>query len=278
MELENQTPLSQDIPNESLDKQISTNSTNAKNSINLFILAAFIILILFLSFGIYTLSIKQKKSSSQTSQNLGLNTNTQKKTFPTAVISTPNITVTTTPTINNQTGWSTYQNTEYKFTISYPNTIKLYTPPIPSLGFIPLCDSNQATPDIPDSIVCLYYPQEIYKDTNFEGGAVSVNVLSTLNTQFQCLDFSGYPSNGTATTKQVNGITFQTISAGQGATGHTIENNFYNTFYKNTCFQLEVSLDKFRDDGETPKSFTQDEETTVFSLLNQILSTFKFTN
>lgn len=273
MELDNITPQSVESKPSSNDLVPIISSEKKLN--NLFLVGFFILLVVLLCIGTYLLTTRRTL--------LILRKSYHRVQEPTKVFSlsptisfSPNPSVMALiPTITTLPGWKTYQNIKYGFNISYPNIMKLYESPVPSLGFIPLCNSQQAT-DTPDSIVCLYYPQELYKDTNFEGAAVAVNVLKDLNTETLCTNFSNYASNGPETVRQINGITFNSISTAQGATGHTLSEDLYHTFNRNTCFEITVSFDTYRNDGELPKSLTQQEKNTVFADLNQVLSSFNF--
>lgn len=184
---------------------------------------------------------------------------------------------------NDSANWKTYANTQYGFSMQYPNTLKLYEPPIPSLYYIPICDSQQATGDL-DSIVCLVYSDgsadnpkitPIY-NPNFSAASVSVVINKDENTQIKCNQFGNFQYYDPISTEKINNVTFYKTTFGQGATGHEIESKYYQTFYNNTCFEIKLNLES-TSPNVYPTQMPQSDKDKIFTLLNQILFTFHFT-
>ncbi len=169
--------------------------------------------------------------------------------------------------ISGTSTWKNYQNSTYHFSFSYPPNFDLLTPgphDLLPLGFISVCDGSK-------DLVCLHLPPSAYPNTNFEGAGVAVSYLLQLTSPASC---STTNLMGQITATQINGIGYWQSTIGNGATGHTGGGPVYRTFNQNKCFEIQLSIDKYRD--ELSRSFTSTEESTLSSVLTTILSTFKF--
>jgi hypothetical protein len=171
----------------------------------------------------------------------------------------------------NKTGWETYTNSQYGFTIQYPkNNFALYTDAskIRPLTYIPVCN--------PEMVACLYYSKDNQKNTNLDGAGVSLDVLKDSGAEANCLmTREGEEKTGTV---EINGAGFAVYKGGGAAAGHSEQYWNYRTFKNNACFQItlrtaEVNISNY-DPSLDIKKYNWNE---INSIQEQIFSTFKFT-
>jgi hypothetical protein len=171
-------------------------------------------------------------------------------------------------------GWQTFSNSQYNFEIKYPkNEVNLYTDyeKVKSLSYIPVCN--------PEMLGCLYYDKNNLAKTNFGGAGVSVDVLKNLSTESKCL--APMVGEKKETNISINGVTFSVFSGNGAALSHYESYKNYRTFNSGVCVSLgqrvtSVNLEVIETTGpDAIKGFNEKE---VWNKLDQILSTFKFTN
>jgi len=216
-------------------------------------------------------------------------------TSPTEVSSTPRPTGSVTPTLTstpmpaNMTGWSTYTNSIFGFSIAYPPTMKLenFMQVEDKGGFdwIPLCNYYEASNL--SLVSCLYLPRGTYPDTSnttFTGASLAI---STTNLEEQdCLSYSDFRGMGIEPPKPtlINGISFsvlKTVGIGTGHVGMDVRNR---NFAHHICLEITITMAGYTSSdylltntpGATPTPYPNYQN--VQTLLNEVLSTFHFTD
>lgn len=190
--------------------------------------------------------------------------------------STPSPVVEITSTPDSTANWKEYRNSNLGFSISYPETlVKLERKDKGNISphtFIPTCDSETTQ-------VCLYYADQSYANSDFDGADISINIDTQADTVKKCTDLKKDALDNQGT-KQIGGVNFSTGTSGNGAGGHQIENHFLKTFYNGRCFEIVQSIvTSSKSDNSPPgtvNSFLEKDKAQVLNLLDQILSTFKF--
>ncbi len=240
--------------------------TSSKKPPMLSVILIGIIIFIIISSLAYMLFIRSSKQSSNQVSKIAIKPTSTATPFLTTSVS---ISPTSVP------GWKIYQNALYGFTLNYPDTFSLYEKPGQVQTFIPQCNDTSL-------VSCLFLSPTVNKYPNFAGASIEINVSkkdevtsADIKNETDCKAYftARLTDPNSATTKQINGIVFYYGTFGQGATGHIISEQHFETYLNNTCFYVKLNVAY---DDVNPPFFTQ--ESLVFALLNQILATFKFTN
>lgn len=171
---------------------------------------------------------------------------------------------------------NSYHSDNYGFTIQYPNDLGFITGVSQfrsAVGaFIPPCDDN--------TVACVFYKRGTYPGTNFDSAGVSVNILADIKTEAACRKFDIQTSEvNTATgTQTVNGTLFYTGTGGGGATGHSDQIRSFHNFRNATCYEINLRIAQTNIDNYPPGTIKAFNEREVWIKLEQVFSTFKFTN
>lgn len=169
-----------------------------------------------------------------------------------------------------------------RFAFKYPNSlVRCERDPKQSDQWIPARSCEAYTPVCADAaftkdatIVCIAYPAENLKGTNFEAAAFSVNQLDAL-TADECLHVTK-PHPATSHKEEVNGVTFDVFDAGGVAAGNLLAADAYRSFHQDTCYELDLRVafaNVANFDPGTVKEFNHE---AVDRSLKSVLNTFTF--
>jgi len=177
----------------------------------------------------------------------------------------------TTP-VNVPADWESYSSPEYAFTIQYPKDFSLCAGGLDfcentSRSYIPACNDN--------TVDCFVYAGHEYDGTNFEGAALSVNILRDRRTEQDCnkIDVGPHPIKG----KIINGIRFHYGMTGYGGLGHWTAGPKYRAFYDKVCFELAVNITAASFGNFDPGTIKKFDRTKLEKDFDAMLNTFRFT-
>ncbi len=178
------------------------------------------------------------------------------------VVPTQNQVATSTATTStNTTGWQTYTDSQYGFSIEYPGSVQ------PQEGYavsgkgvkfsFPSSDSNRVT-----------------KTLGILLATTSINNLGTaFNPPASCKDFGPNATSSVA----INGIVFMKGDTSYPATGQRITATEYCVIKGEVAYKLTPSIEYPTDDA-TYDGFNPAFNVNNDVILNQMIYTFKFTN
>ena len=168
----------------------------------------------------------------------------------------------------------TYRSSAYNFVFKYPASSTLYESKdkekIQSLSYIPPCE-----PEL--SVVCVAIPPSLYANTNFGGAGFSVNYIADGKNEQSCI--TGSESAGEKINR--NGITFYHNRRGDAAMSHQSAEEVYRTFHDGACLEaaLRINSTTFEVyESGTVDRFTDDDRSAVTKALENVFSTFRFTD
>ncbi len=175
----------------------------------------------------------------------------------------------------------TFTAPDETFHFVYPSNFQVCTKvslePCHFAAFMPVCSE--------DALVCVLYPRQEFKDTNF--GAAGFEVVEILqhgtiadecvtpHTGHQFLLSAEHP------TELIGGVSFIHGTRDGAAMGHTNHTEVYRAFHQGRCFQLSVSKTETTSDtsSEPPmKSLTPAQEGKIEETMSHILYSFRFAN
>ena len=132
-----------------------------------------------------------------------------------------------------------------------------------------------------DASICVMFPAERYKGTNFEQASLQVKFVDA-KTPGSCSkpgpDVWPEGISATEPTRLINGVRFAHSRIGAGAMSHELENNVYRAFKNGTCYEVSVKVTftnfQVYEPG-TIKDFTKGDYKRVVQDLMQVLDSFK---
>lgn len=169
-------------------------------------------------------------------------------------------------------GWNRYTDTSGMWAIDTPSTTRIIVDKqvMASIGYIPTCDSTTA-------LVCILIDKNIVPNSNFQGAAVSVNIVSATSSS-ACLSKKTAEQTELGIT-MINTIPFQTFTASNAAMSHQSSGANYRTWNENTCYGIETSINTTSFEvyeAGTVKKFTDTDRAQIENLLNDSVSSFRF--
>jgi hypothetical protein len=174
--------------------------------------------------------------------------------------------------INVVADWKSYSNRDFGFTLRYSKDFTLCAGgldycEVTSRSYVPVCDDNV--------VDCLVYTGKEYEGTNFEGAALSVNVLRDRRTEQDCneLDIGQNPTK----TKVINGVRFHYGMAGYGGLGHWVGRAKYRALYDKVCFELAVNVAGVNSANFEPGTIKEFDESKLDKQLDATVNSFRFT-
>lgn len=158
------------------------------------------------------------------------------------------------------------------FTIAYPEGVEVLNAKsqMNASGYIPACD-----PDT--SAVCFVYPADTYPKTNFSSAGVAVGITDA-KTESACLA-RGNGELSTEGPKNINDVSFQAFSYGEGAAGHQTNGLNYRAFHNGRCYQLSTRINTTVFENYEPgmiNEFTMDKEQFILEAMDKMVYSFKF--
>jgi hypothetical protein len=181
---------------------------------------------------------------------------------------------------------NTFTNSDSEFRFVYPADFKVCTKAKfdPCNHFyIPVCE--------PDSFVCVVYPAEQFKDTNFGEASFQVREILTereMMTANVCVtpyprkdsDWPDFLISAEQPVELIGGVQFLHGVAGGVATSHSLSIDLYRVFHKQRCFQLSVSKTETEPHVSDPpmKTLTPAQEKRLNQAMSLILHSFRFSD
>ena len=169
-------------------------------------------------------------------------------------------------------GWKSYSNRDFGYTLQYPKDFTLCAGglnycEITSRSYIPVCDDN--------AVDCFVYTGQEYNGTDFEGAALSVNVLRDRRTEQDCnkMDIGPNPIK----TKIISGVRFHYGMAGGVGLGHWGAGPRYRTFYDQVCFELAANTSGVNLGAFDPGTIKEFGGAKLEKTFDAMLNTFRFT-
>ena len=174
--------------------------------------------------------------------------------------------------VNVPADWKSYSSRDYAFTLQYPKSFTVCAGgldycEITSRSYIPVCNDN--------AVDCFVYDGHEYEGTNFEGAALSVNVLRDRRTEQDCskIDVGPYPIK----TKTINGIRFYYGMAVDAGLGHRGGGPKYRAFYDKVCFELAANISEASFANFDPGTMKKFDGARLEKDFDAMLKTFRFT-
>jgi len=135
-----------------------------------------------------------------------------------------------------------------------------------------------------DALVCVLYPLQEFKGTNFGAAGFEVaEILQHGTTPDECVTpHTGHQFLLSAEhpTELIGGISFIHGNVDGAAMGNTNDTEVYRAFHKGRCFQLSVSETETTPDTSGPpmKTLTPAQERKIDQTMSEILHSFRFAN
>lgn len=185
---------------------------------------------------------------------------------------------------------STFTSPDGAFRFAYPADFQVCTrgkiDPC-NRSFIPACES--------DALVCVVYPAEEFKDTNFGAEAFQVReILTTHEMMTADVCVTPYPPKNGATVspwpeflisaerpvEMIGSVEFVHGLNGGAATGHSSGIDLYRGFHKQRCFELSISGSGTDPNISEPpmKTLTAAEQKKLDRTMSDMLHSFRFIN
>jgi len=163
-------------------------------------------------------------------------------------------------TTGHTTGWKTYANSQYGFEFKYPET-----KPDATKGVF--FDKDEINLPIAEEGM----------HTNIDAKVLNVTIKPQINNS-ACVGPNYYAQTSKIV---INGVEFTKGTGGEGAAGHGYAYADYTTSKNNTCITMAFTVSSFNDlhipEYTGGKPFVAYDFSKEELLLNQIISTFKFT-
>ncbi|MCX6721473.1 MAG: hypothetical protein NT026_02640 [Candidatus Staskawiczbacteria bacterium] len=177
---------------------------------------------------------------------------------------------------NPTADWKTYTNTQYNFSLSYPADFadidSLTTAQQNSLmTYMGACFAGNGTRNPNQSNFCYIGLQ---KPDGFDTASFKITANNS-ETQASCQQTNASPARELTVQTAINGITFYKDKIEDAGLGHYLTGDSYRTYYKETCYHLDLNIESNR--GVSEKGLSADFSSMMKSKLESILSTFKFT-
>lgn len=172
---------------------------------------------------------------------------------------------------NAPSAWKSYSNRDFGFTVRYPKDFTVceggldYCEVSPS-SYVPVCSD--------EVIDCFVYTGREYEGTNFEGAALSVNVLRDRRTEQECNEFDIGPNP--VRSKTINGIHFRYGMTGGANLGHWGGGPTYRAFYDKVCFELAANTSGTNFANFDPGTIKEFNGANLDKELDAMLNTLRF--
>lgn len=167
--------------------------------------------------------------------------------------------------------WKSYSNHDFGFALQYPRN---FTACAGGLDYCEVSPSSYVLVCSDEVVDCFVYTSREYEGTNFEGAALSVNVLRDRQTEQDCNKFHIGPNP--VKTKIINGILFRYGMTGGANLGHWGGGPTYRTFCNQACFELAANTSGTNFANFDPGTIKEFNGPKLVNEFDAMLSTFKF--
>jgi hypothetical protein len=140
------------------------------------------------------------------------------------------------PDLGRRSGWRAYSNADYGLSIKYPASFQAPSDPTDQQ-----ITTNFVNSDSAKTLLVLPIPREVYPNTTFAGGSVSVSVSDDIPNALTCSVFAETWS-GSPGPRTVNGIGYSEGIIGGAGLGTNYSSYFFHTFHNGLCYEVAVAL------------------------------------
>jgi hypothetical protein len=140
------------------------------------------------------------------------------------------------PELGKSSDWHAYSNADYGVSIKYPAS---FQPPPDQPD--QQQSSNFVNPGSAKTLLALTIPREIYPNTTFAGGSVSVSVSDETPNAATCSVF-GQTWVGAPGARTVQGIAYSEGIIPSVAGGTSYPGYFFHTFQNGRCYEVDVEV------------------------------------
>ena len=155
-----------------------------------------------------------------------------------------------------------------------PNQPDWWTPGRSCEAYTPVCSDSSGIKDA--TVVCVAYPADSLKGTNFQAAAFSVNQRDAANTE-ECLKVTEPPPLvGPIRSETINGVKFNVIETDGVAAGNLIDGVAYRSFHRNRCYELDIRVAFSNIGNFDPGTVREFDSEAVHGPLKSVLNTFQF--
>jgi hypothetical protein len=137
------------------------------------------------------------------------------------------------PADKKHTGWKTYRDPDYGFTIAYPESMTFYPGhPVEPMqrAMFPICDHT---------IACFLYNGNALDGTPTNTIGLSVNIVRGVKTETECIN-STDPRLDPIKTTRIRGTPFHYGETGDAGLGSGRSMTEYLAFYQHVCFDVAL--------------------------------------
>jgi hypothetical protein len=155
-----------------------------------------------------------------------------------------------------------------------PNQSDLWTPGKSCGGYIPVCSDFSGIKDA--TVVCVAYPADSLKGTNFQAAAFSVNQRDATTAE-ECLNFAeADPPVGPFRSETINGVKFNVVETDGVGAGNVMGGVAYRSFHRSRCYELDIRIASSNIANYDPGTVKEFDSDAVHLPLKMVLNTFGF--
>lgn len=155
-----------------------------------------------------------------------------------------------------------------------PNQSDRWTPGKSCEAYTPVCSDFSGVQDA--TVVCVAYPADSLKGTNFEAAAFSVNQRDATTTE-ECLKVTEPPAPvAPIRSETIAGVKFNVIETDGAAAGNLIDGVAYRSFHRNRCYELDIRIAFANIGNFDPGTVREFDHEPVHRPLKSVLNTFQF--
>ncbi len=183
------------------------------------------------------------------------------------------IQVTSTMQANSISDWKMYNDTQYRFTFSYPSDFALSTQLTfaeTPLSYSISCDTKDVSSG---DRACLYYIGGQTSD-GFEAADFEVSASASTTATDCTKTIQRYVGGPTTQQKSLNGFIYYVDKVGGAGLGHYISTDQYRTYRNGVCYT--IALNVASNAGASEKGLNSTFSNMISAKLQSILSSFKF--
>lgn len=155
-----------------------------------------------------------------------------------------------------------------------PNQSNWWTPERSCEAYTPVCSDFSCNKDA--TAVCVAYPADSLKGTNFQAAAFSVNQRDATTIE-ECLNVTEPPRPvAPIRSETINGVKFNVIETDGVAAGNLIDGVAYRNFHRNRCYELDIRIAFSNIGNFDPGTVREFDYEAVHRPLKSVLNTFQF--